>query len=587
MFIVNQPQQCRGELCSPEFRAAITKRAAAALNTPVPDLTISDCLEFTRTGNRVNFEAKYFARRHQLNDLVMAEYITGSSEYLEQIINIVWKINEESGWQLPAHNTYIRDTVQNPLPDPFRPVLDLFACETAASIALTNHLLGGEMEKIAPGIQKRILSELEHRIIQPYLTTHFWWMGNGPEQMCNWTPWCTKNILIVTALTPQTDETQQTIHKKAGYSLECFLKGYGEDGCCDEGAKYYGHAALCLYTAMELLGSDFSSNKIRNIADYIRQVHVSGDYYINFADCPPILEPPGVLAFLFGKRTNNPDLQAFAAEGIKRRGLHTPSNDLSLYTRLLTLFSINEITQFKHTPKPPRDKYFDSVGMLVARDERTNLAVKAGGNGDNHNHNDTGSVTLYFDGKPFLIDVGVGSYTRETFSDKRYTIWTMQSVYHNLPTFNGIMQGHGAEYRAKDVRYDIGSEETWISMDIAGAYPPEASVSRYKRTVRLAKGTGVYISDEYEGRYPAELSLMFSELPAINAGTANIRVDEITIDDPVLLNVWQNKLYRVVVTFTDRITVFLSVECGGWSVELKSENVHTPRHCGLVPQSAV
>ncbi|MBP0575285.1 heparinase II/III family protein, partial [Mycobacterium tuberculosis] len=83
---------------------------------------------------------------------------------------------------------------------------------------------------------------------------------------------------------------------------------------------------------------------------------------------------------------------------------------------------------------------FPSVGVLVARDDRFALAVKAGDNGDSHNHNDTGSITLYKDGRPVLIDVGVESYTQKTFSPRRYEIWTMQSAYHNLPTFAGVMQ---------------------------------------------------------------------------------------------------------------------------------------------------
>ena len=64
------------------------------------------------------------------------------------------------------------------------------------------------------------------------------------------------------------------------------------------------------------------------------------------------------------------------------------------------------------------------------------LAVKAGDNNDNHNHNDTGSLTLYKNGQPALADIGVESYTGKTFSAQRYEIWTMQSGYHNLPTLD-------------------------------------------------------------------------------------------------------------------------------------------------------
>ena len=86
------------------------------------------------------------------------------------------------------------------------------------------------------------------------------------------------------------------------------------------------------------------------------------------------------------------------------------------------------------------DVYYKSVGLFVARDDTLCLAVKAGDNADSHNHNDTGSFTVYKNGLPLIIDVGVESYTQKTFSPRRYEIWTMQSAYHNLPTINDIMQ---------------------------------------------------------------------------------------------------------------------------------------------------
>ena len=554
---------------------ALAARGDTALAAPCPTISATDYLDFFRNGLRIPFENKYFGRRHLLNDLVMAECATQDGKYIDAIANAVWAICEESGWQLPPHNSYGRGGPNLPLPDPTRPVIELFSCETGAQLALVLHLLGDRLEAAAPGITARVLAELTHRVVTPYLTEHFWWMGNGEEQMCNWTPWCTQNVLLVAALTPQTVETRKQICEKAEHSLHCFLKDYGEDGCCDEGAKYYGHAALCLFASIEVLNeltngqymSWYEDTKIRNIADFIRQMHVAGDYYINFADCPPKLPPPNALVCLFGKRTENISLMAFAADGIRRHGLYKPSEDLSLYTRLVEFFTSEEIAECTTIPTLPQDIYYPSAGVFIARDARTCLAVKAGHNADNHNHNDTGSITLYFDGKPFFIDVGVGSYTRDTFSNRRYTIWTMQSAYHNLPTFGGIMQNAGRKFQAMNVKYDIGDTESQISMDIAAAYPPEAGVTRYRRTVRLVKGEAVYVTDEYEGMHPAELSLMLDIKPAISGdivevpskgsiyvtGANDIALEEIAVTDPLLQKSWGEKLYRLVVTFKGKL----------------------------------
>ena len=563
-----------------ELCARLIEKGDDALKTPWPVLSASDYLDFTKTGTRVFFEEKYFSRRRLLNDLVIAECAAGQRLYLDAVADRVWFLCEESGWQLPAHNAYIRDAVQIPLPDPNRPVLDLFACETAAGLAMIRHLLGTGLESAAPGITARLLWELDRRVITPYLNERFWWMGSGDERMCNWTPWCTQNLLLVAALTPLSDETRRMICRQAVLSLDYFLKDYDDDGCCDEGARYYGHAALCLFAAMEILNGMtdgffaplYKTEKIRNMADYIRQAHVADDYYINFADCPPILNPPGALEFLFGKRTENAALSSFAAAGARRRGLYEPSDDLSLHTRLTEFFRASEIEAYQAKPETPADRYFESVGMLITRDDRFCLAVKTGGNDDNHNHNDTGSVTLYSDGKPFLIDVGIGSYTRDTFSSRRYAIWTMQSAYHNLPTFAGIMQSPGADYRARDIHYSIGGPETSISFDIAGAYLKEAGVSHYRRSVLLKKGIGVRITDDYEGTHPAELSLMLCRRPVISGqsiqvpgrgeitirGADAVRLEDIPITDPILLKSWPDVLFRLLITFSHKLGILIT-----------------------------
>jgi hypothetical protein len=206
------------------------------------------------------------------------------------------------------------------------------------------------------------------------------------------------------------------------------------------------------------------------------------------------------------------------------------------------------------------------VGLFTAHDDRFALAVKAGNNGDSHNHNDVGSLILYKHGRPVLIDVGVESYTRKTFSPDRYDIWTMQSAYHNLPTFEGVMQRDGEAFSARDVRTAYTSETAMIDMDIAGAYPAEAGLRRYYRRVCLARGGHIEIDDAYNGDRAAELSLMLAQEPRIEAdritleGLAEIalegagvpRVETIPVADARLRQVWPERLYRVLVPIAGR-----------------------------------
>lgn len=556
------------------------------LNFSYPALSAVDFMDFSRTGNRTRYEDKLFAKRHALDALVLAECVENKGRFMDDIINGIFSICEESAWQLPAHNTYIRDTPQLLLPDAAAPVLDLFACETGAILGTLCYLMKNKLDTISPFITKRILHELKHRIFLPYIHEHFWWMGNGKEPMNNWTIWCTQNVLLSVFLTNTEDEQLKSqVFQKACQSTDYFLAEYGEDGCCDEGAQYYRHAGLCLFNVMEILngitGNRFSSlykePKIQNIASYILNVHIDDKYYVNFADCSPVAGRAGVREFLFAECVHNENMMQFAAQDFRRGmadSLLLPKEN-NLYYRLQNGFTAARITEYHHSHsaavKHP-DIYYPSVGVFSVRDDSLYLAVKAGDNADSHNHNDTGSFTVYKNGAPFLIDIGVESYTKKTFSPQRYEIWTMQSAYHNLPTINGITQQDGEDYRAKDVTYHISDTLCEISMDITDAYPKETGLSYYRRKASLTKGKEILIHDCFafhdikdSAKEPdVILSLMTYEKPLQQTGSESdnillnignlgniqiehgeiINTEEIPITDPRLQTAWEHNIYR-------------------------------------------
>lgn len=555
------------------------------LNYTYPSLSATLFLNFTRTGNRTLYEASYFEKRNALNALVLAECVQNQGRFLDDIVNGIWSLCEESAWQLPAHNSYIRDTPNLPLPDVTRPIIELFACETGAQLAMIHYLLKDVLEPISPFINTRIESELSKRILTPYLTQHFWWMGNGEEPMCNWTIWCTQNILLTTFLTPQTTETRKSIFQKAISSIDYFLKDYGDDGCCDEGAQYYHHAGLCLFNTLEVLNgisnNHFSSlyqeKKIKNIGAYISHVHVSGPYYINFADCSPKAGFAGVREFLFGKRTSHVPLMNLAAAHYKLQSMPLLTDEINLFYRVQSIFTHSEILAYEQMPCPKTDLYYDSVGLFIAHDTRYVLAVKAGDNDDSHNHNDTGSVILYKNGRPFLIDVGVESYTQKTFSPQRYDIWTMQSDYHNLPTINGMMQQAGSSFKATNVKTSFSDQESSISMELITAYPESCQIASYQREVILEKEKEIRIKDCFTSSKPAQivLNLMTYEKPTLihpphscnnsfpileigDLGSirleghyTHLEIETLPITDARLQTAWEHDIYRIRITLKE------------------------------------
>jgi hypothetical protein len=223
------------------------------------------------------------------------------------------------------------------------------------------------------------------------------------------------------------------------------------------------------------------------------------------------------------------------------------------------------------------DVWLPALQIMAARRGRLYVAMKGGHNGESHNHNDVGSFIVYADGQPLIIDPGVGEYTSQTFSDNRYSIWTMQSAYHNLPQINGTDQRDGKQYGAQVVSYKPGQ----LCLQIAGAYPPEARVDSWRRTLSLGSNA-LTITEDYslrregreerreergEGREEREYTrLMFITLsqPRILQGgsidigscrlTYNPRQLEAAVEDissltdAHLQGVWGKHMYRMVLT---------------------------------------
>lgn len=558
-----------------------------ALQNPaaMPELPLSLWLDFTHTGNRHRFEAPYFVRRRTVCALAMAEAVTDTGRFLPALADACWTICEESCWQVPAHNLYIRDTTPLPLPDLNRPVVDLFAAETGALLATVYGLFHDRLETYAPGLPARLHQEVTSLVLQPYLHDHFWWMGGNGAQCNNWTPWCTQNVLLAAAQL-ETPEKFPVYARQACESLDCFLHEYGEDGCSTEGAQYYGHAALTLYSAVEVLCAMlpgmfedvWSESKIRNMAEYIVRIHVAGPYYLNFSDCSAKAGERGALEYLFGKRVNSPALMALATHD-RTAALHAKDPDhlhhpdisegINLYRHIRAAFAEDEILRFTAiSPQPPRSVWYPSVGILAAHCGGYTLGVKAGHNADSHNHNDVGSFIVYYGAQPLLIDVGVETYTQKTFSPQRYEIWTMQSSWHNLPEFDPdgakYQQLPGAEFAAAAVT--VAEDLRTISMDIAPAYGTVPGLGYYRRTVSLEE-TGITVRDRTDYPSTVALTLMSVEKPALRdntlllgsigavrfAGSSPAEIEAVPIQDARLRTAWPDTLYRTRIRFIGQV----------------------------------
>lgn len=557
------------------IRSEALKHAESYLNYEYPQLPASLFMDFLRTGNRDHYQLPFDARRKALNALTMGECVENQGRFIDDIINGIICICEESGWQFPAHNWADQTIHHNwaesefyPLADPVNPVLDLAACDTASQLALVRYLLKDQLDQVSPLICKRINDELHRRVLTPYTNQFILWMCKKGGFSNNWTPWCTMNMLIALLSLDDIDQTtRRQILTQATESLDIFLDTYGEDGCCNEGASYYRIACLTMFSAIDVLNAVtnghfselYQTAKIKNMAAYILNVHVDGDYYFNFADCSAKPGPSGVREYLAAKAIGDENLMLFAAKDEHRQENHLPFERVNLFFWLQAAFGAAQIAAHDLTPAVIKDDlYYDSVGLLIARDSRFSLAVRSGSNDDSHNHNDCGSFILYKNGEPLLIDIGVETYTKKTFSEYRYDIWTMQSAYHNVMTFDSQMQLNGSQYRATEIAWALSPKRAEISFDLAQAYPA-GTINSYLRKVVFDKEQEIRITDCCSP-LPAGtcLTLMSTLLPEYQDGLLNlggqqeivvqgdcrVEIETILLTDPKLMDAWGNTIYR-------------------------------------------
>jgi hypothetical protein len=291
--------------------------------------------------------------------------------------------------------------------------------------------------------------------------------------------------------------------------LDNFINCYPADGGCDEGPGYWGAAGASLFDCLELI-EDMSGGKIsvydhplvRNIGDYIYKVNISGDRYVNFADCSPRTNPTSSMLIRFGHKTGSEFLEAFGRKQAKYGDYFFSQSHMYRSLKWLNTPTAKE----EECPMPLYSELPD-LGVMSAREFSDSekgmfVAAKGGNNGEMHNHNDCGNFMVYYNGNPVIIDTGVGVYTKQTFSKDRYKLWFMQSGYHNLPSFGGVDQRDGGKFRATETEFDPVARS--IKTELKYAYPSEAGVESYVRRV------------SFDGTVTVEENVVLSEAKEID-----------------------------------------------------------------------
>lgn len=597
--------------------AALRERAGADLGVPWPVPLASDFARYRRDGNRTEYESAVFARDKRLSRAVVMAAATLEPLWLDQVVDGVSLLCEQSTWCWPAHDdVFARGGV---VPDVRRPYLDLGAGEVVAQLAWIDHLLGAQLDERAPGLRGRMRWEADVRVLTPFVARRDWhWLGLHGDAH-NWTAWIHGNVLVAGLVLMDAGPARDRLVGMAAEGARRYADSIPPDGAIDEGAGYWWLGACRALEALDILahagGGDAHGGELtealRETIAFPHRMHLGGDWHLNFADgvARTTAMQPWDALHRAARRAGDAEAAAYAASH-RRPGLPLAREDSSLGLLLRALTDAEWAAageasrpqpQPASEPQPrselpqsrpgselapaaplPADVWLPSTQVFLARTtagsaEGLTLAVKGGHNGENHNHNDVGTVVVAHNGVPVIVDPGRPTYTAQTFGPDRYGIWTMQSTWHSVPQIRGTAQAVGAEYRARDVEVRAGGEAPAAGLDLAAAYP-RSDIRRWRRVACLDRGTGCVTVDEAWEFDPSDAAEQQpTRINVIVAGTVDLRADHAVItaiedagtvrlswhttrapvtatirelDDPYLTDVWGDRLTRLAIDVT-------------------------------------
>ncbi len=550
-------------------------RGVAKLKYEWRVIKATDYLEYERTGNRFTMQNINSANNIALVDLVLAELAEGKGRFLDQIANGVFYLSERTSWVLSAH--LHRQKSKRSMPNETDQIIDLGSAETGAILSWTYYFFNKEFDKIDPVLSQRLKFEIYKKIIIPYRTddSMFWMALNASptELVNNWNPWNNSNVLqCIMLLENDSVQLSKDVYRSM-ISVDKFMNYISSDGACEEGPSYWEHAAGKLYDYLQFLHwisggkiSLFNSKMVKDMGEYISRSYIGNEWVVNFADASAKLSTNGNFIYRYGKAVSSAEMMHFGAQ-LAQKSQNSIAYGTDLFRVLESLKYDAEIRSSKAEHAIPDYTIYSETQFYYFKSKQNFfLAAKGGFNAVSHNHNDAGSFALWVNEQPVIIDAGVGTYTRQTFGPERYTIWTMRSKYHNLPTINGSEQSYGRSYKVTDVKVD--GKKRSLSMNLAQAYPSDAQVQNWTRTYNLTD-KGLIIIDKYSlikavqaneinfllwGKVEVQnnrvlitvkneqLELSFDK----NQFTPNL--ETVSLTDTKLSNVWGKEVYRLTLT---------------------------------------
>ena len=436
----------------------------------IPHLSYKDFTEFSRTGERIGYEKKYFSRRNRLNSTFMM-YVTHGDAYLAELCDLIWAICDEFTWALPAHAA--------PEADAYK-CIDLFNAETALTLTELSYFLGNDLPTAVRG---RISYEVQRRVILPFESETQQW----ESARHNWAAVCGGCIGMIYLY------IGLPVPDRIFSALSSYLDGMKDDGACLEGLGYwsYGFGYFMYFAALlhERTGRRiYDTDKVRAIARFQQNMYF-GPEAISCSDASPDASPlmglTGLLCTLFKGEVIAPPVQGVRLDECGRWAHYVRS-----YLYSSQKGAVHDI-----------DAFYPLSQWYIKKNSQYGFFIKGGTNNEPHNHNDIGSFILADKHGQVLCDIGCGEYTSDYFNEeKRYSYLCNSSLGHSVPIIDGNGQAAGEGYGCGD----FSLTHNTIELEIGGAYGDGIHIRR--RITLLEKGIRLTDSFDFDDNMPHKVT---------------------------------------------------------------------------------
>ncbi len=352
----------------------------------------------------------------------------------------------------------------------------------------------------------------------------------------NWSAVCIRGVSTCFFLLASDEEIKSQIPRFIK-SVECYLSGLDDEGCCIEGYGYwgYGFGNFCFFADMLRTYTDgeidfFKREKVHSVALFQQKIAMNDHQCLAFSDAGIGFEPGAVLSHFLKNEYSDVEI---------------PSIKCSDYPCRILSSILYQCPELEESSFKPKSHNFINAQWFVHHGEKYSLGAKAGHNEETHNHNDVGSFLVSKDNELTFLDPGAGEYTAGYFGHGRYNLFVCSSRGHSVPVINGEYQKTTSQ---KSVVYEQTDKR--FSFDMSQVY----STGLMKGLKRSFECFDEFftLSDEYEflnGVKSVEerfVSLKPIELTAdgVRTGKTELVYDKSLYDEAVVTEIIDRSLGR-------------------------------------------